>query len=252
MIVGLVSTWNEGRLAADAVRSLLACCDVVLVQDGPIGEAAGGIPTDWTAFRRDPRVIVASQGAPYVSDADKRTWLLERTLRYPGPVWGVILDGDELLVHGGQVPALLEHHEAQAALQEREPLRVPLRLVDGDGTTSVVTGRILRVDLAERYVHSSYEIRLRNGVTVALGNGRLVGGDEPDTTRLDVTTGLQLRRPLQGEPHILHRPYLRAPQRDAVRQSAAEGAGFETLVREAGLGSLPDAQDGRTSIWLPQ
>lgn len=253
MIVGLVSTFQEGRLAEDAVRSLLPCCQVVLVNEGPITDARD-VTIDrsgWTWARKEPRVTVAF--GSYESDAEKRTALLTRSRRYPTPTWGVILDGDELLLHGEQIPALIEHHEQQAALAGSEPLRVPLRLVDGDGTVSVMTGRILRLDLVERWLISSYHILLRNGVEVSLANGKLVDVGVPDSRDLDVSTGFQLRRPLQGEPHILHRPFLRDPDRQAERQSSAEGNEFERLVRSAGLGSAhgETAKDERSSLWLP-
>ena len=41
MIIGLVSSFDEGALASDAVRSLLPCCQTIRVLDGPIGAAEG-------------------------------------------------------------------------------------------------------------------------------------------------------------------------------------------------------------------
>ena len=253
MIVGLVSTFQEGHLAEDAVRSLLPCCRTVLVNEGPITDASD-VTSDasgWGWARKEQRIVVAYGAFP--SDAAKRTALLSRTRRYPAPVWGLVLDGDELLLHGDQIPALIEHHEAQAAHAGKEPLRVPLRLVDGDGTTSVMTGRLLRLDLIERWLISSYHILLRNGVEVSLANGKLRDCDQPDSRELDVTTGLQLRRPLQGEPHILHRSFLRSPDRQAERQSVAEGDEFSRLVRSAGVGAAhgETAKDERSRLWLP-
>jgi len=254
MIVGLVSTWRDGRLAEDAVRSLLTCCQSVYVLDGSIGEPGEAFlhsETNWKDLSKTARVF--HHTGAWQSDAEKRTQLLLRTRRLAVPVWGVVLDSDELLVSGEQIPALIQWHEQNAAHAEQEPFRIPLRLMDGDGTASVMTGRILRLDLVERYLISSYHLKLTNGAEVSLANGVLVPAGEPDKTTLDVTTGLQMRRPLQGEPHILHRAFLRPPQRTAERQSVAEGSAFDALVREAGLGEAHGerAQDDRSAIWLP-
>lgn len=249
-MIGLVSTYLEGRLAEDAVRSLLACCQTVIVAEGPIAADKDGPITDWERFRKDQRVIVHEGW--WNSDAEKRSWLLEKTRRY-GQCWGIILDGDEALINEQHLPAVVDYYEAEATNADRDPLRVPLRLVDGDGTTSVMTGRVLRLDLVERYLISSYHLLLRNGVEVSLANGILRRADHPDVTARDLTTGMQLRRPLQGEPHILHRSFLRPPQRDAERQSVAEGTVFDRLVREGGLLSVHGelAKDERSEIWLP-
>lgn len=254
MIVGLVSCYQDGRLAEDAIRSLLPCCQNVFVFDGPIGEPEPSYlhsNTDWKALDKTGRMF--RHIGQWASDAEKRTGLLAKSRRFPGPLWGIVLDSDELLVNGEQIPALIQYHEQQAENAEREPFRIPLRLMDGDGTASVMTGRILRLDLIERYLISSYHVKLTNGAEVSLANGVLVPAGEPDKTALDVTTGLQMRRPLQGEPHILHRAFLRPPQRTAERQSVAEGSAFDALVREAGLGEAhgEKPRDERSAIWLP-
>ena len=252
MIVGLVSCYREGRLAADAVASLLGCCQVVWVLDGPIGEPReGGVDTDWTAFRKQP---VNVQYGTWESDAGKRTALLEKTRRYPGPVWGVIVDGDEVLMFPERIPALIEHHEAEAASKNEVSAGATLRIVEGDGTVGLVTARVLRLDLIERWLISSYHMLLRNGVEVSRPNAYILKAGEPDMLERDLTTGMQRRRPLIGEPHLLHLSWFRPPQRDAQRQSVAEGSEFDRLVREAGLseahGERP--KDDRVGIWLPQ
>ncbi len=260
MIVGLVSTYREGRLAEDAVRSLLSCCQHVIVADGPIGDnPPAGVETDWKVFRKDQRVAVHdfasfTSGKSWLTDADKRTWLLEKTRRYPAPVWGIILDGDELLLYGEQIPALIEHHEQEARANEGTSLGATMRIVEGDGTCGVITARILRLDLIERWLISSYHLLLKNGQEVSKPNGYFLKAGEPDTDRIETTTGMQIRRPLQGEPHILHRSFLRPPQRSAERQSAAEATAFDELVRDAGLGELHGERpaDERPAIWLPR
>jgi hypothetical protein len=253
MIVGLVSCYREGRLAQDAVQSLLSCCDAVRVLEGPIGEPAdGGRDTDWKAFHRDPRVIVQAGG--WETDAAKRTALLQTTRRYPPPVWGVIVDGDELLMYGDGIPALLEHHEQEAEARGEVSWGATLRLVEGDGSCGLIMARLLRLDLIERWLISSYHLLLKNGVEVSRPNAYLLAGAEADRDELEPSTGMQVRRPLQGEPHILHRSFLRPPQRTAERQSKLEGSEFDRLVRDAGLGGVHGERpaDDRVGIWLPQ
>lgn len=252
MIVGLVSTWKEGRLAVDAVRSLLACCQTVRVLEGPIGEPSeGGIDTDWTQFKREPRVIVT--GGAWDSDAEKRSALLDSTRRFAAPTWGVIVDADEILVSGEYLPSLIEYRQAQADVQDQIAINVPLRLVEADGSIGLITARVLRLDLIERWLISSYHIQLRSGVEVSLPNAYPLKCGEPDRQETEETTGLQIRRPHQGEPHILHRSILRAPDRDVERQSSAEGTMFDKLVKESGLDAAhgEHIKDERVALWLP-
>jgi len=255
MIVGLVSCYDEGRLALDAVRSLLACPDVpkILVHDSPIGrEQPRTNPTDWQALSKEPRVTISQSNAAFPDDATKRTHLLERTRRYPPPTWGVILDGDELLLHADQLPALIEWHEANAGQAGQESLRIPLRILEGDGSSGVMTGRVVRLDLVQSWILSSYHIRLQNGVEVSLANGYFLKPGEPDRADMDATTGLQIRRPLPGEPCVLHRSWLRHPGRQAARQSVAEGDAFERLARDAGLSAAASRVPDGPRIWLPE
>lgn len=254
MIVGLVSCYREGRLAADAVRSLLACCEHVRVIDGPIGDSDNsGIPTDWTVFRKDARVTVA-EGGKWDSDAAKRSALLAGTRRYPTPTWGLILDGDELLLHGEQIPALIEHHEQEARAKGQTSFGATLRLVEPDNSCGLIMARVLRLDLIEQWLISSYHILLKSGQEISRPNAYFLKAGEPDSAEMESSTGMQIRRPLQGEPHILHRASLRPPQRQAERQSAAEASELEKLVYGAGLTDAhgEKAKDDRVGIWTPR
>lgn len=252
MIVGLVSTFCEGQLAADSVRSLLSCCAAVRVLDGPIGESSSGANTDWTQFKKEGRVVVGH--GHWESDAEKRTALLQTTRRYSTPTWGVIVDADEILVSGEYLLSMIEYREAQASAAEQVAINVPLRLVEVDGRIGFVTARVLRLDLIERWLISSYHILLRSGVEISLPNAYPLACGEPDRMATEETTGLQIRRPHQGEPHILHRSILRAPDREVERQSAAESTEFDRMVRDAGMGEAhgESAQDDRSAIWLPR
>jgi hypothetical protein len=223
------------------------------VLDGPIGDAEPlGPQTDWAQFKKDPRVFV--QAGAWATDAEKRTAMLHATRRHAEPVWGVILDGDELLLYGEQIPPLIEHHEWEAENKGETSFGITLRLLEGDGTLGLIMARVLRLDLIERWLISSYHLLLKNGMEVSRPNAYLLKAGEPDRADAESTTGMQMRRPLQGEPHILHQSFLRAPQRTAPRQSQAEGSEFDRLVREAGLMEAhgEQAKDDRPAIWLPR
>lgn len=274
MIVGLVSTWREGQLAASAVRSLLACCDAVRVMEGPIGEQppSAGIATDWAPFAKDQRVIVHE--GTFATDAEKRTALLDKTRRYPAPTWGVILDGDELLLWGEYLREQIEHMQARYTATGATSTGCSMRIVESDGSVGQINARVLRLDLVERYVHSSYHLRFTNGTESARPNFvlRLAGqsdlpphadllenldafanGSSPEGLRATLEHELahgyiQRRRPLHGEPHILHRSVLRAQSRDAVpRMHLVESEG---LVAAGSLAVPVETGEG-VRIWTP-
>lgn len=269
MIVGLVSTWREGSLALSAVRSLLGCCDFVRVLEGPIGQPIdGGLQTDWSEFRDTERVIVGK--GEFETDAQKRTELLNRTRDYAAPTWGVVLDGDELLLWGENLREQIEHMEDREAETGIIQTGCSLRLVESDGSVAQINARVLRLDLLEAYVHSSYHLRWRNGTETARPNFPLrLAGDQdmpPHQQVIDELEGqlelvaireqlrnelgmgyVQRRRPLQGEPHILHRSVLRTETRKAVpRMHVVEHEGLDG----AGLGVPVETGEG-VRVWTP-
>lgn len=208
-VVGLLSTFREGLLARDAVRSLLGCCDRVLCLEAPIGAAdpdAGEPSRLWDGKKRPPSLLVSERG-PFATDAAKRTALLRWAHRFQQQIgqpewWAVVLDGDEVLLWPELLPAYLERARAEDAAGS-----LKLKLVtaaDGRSEVQETGARILPGHLVDEYVLSSYQIRLRGTATV-----------------LTLPNGPAQRPPLQGEPHILHRSYLRPPSR-TDRQSEAE------------------------------
>lgn len=272
MIVGLVSTYREGSLAISAVRSLLTCCDAVRVMEGPIGPpTTAGKETAWGVFAKDQRVIV--HAGEFGADAEKRTALLNKTRRMPTPTWGVILDGDEALIWGEYLRDQIER------MQDADPNATgqSLRIMESDGSVAQINARILRLDLVDSYVHSSYHLRFWNGTEAARPNFllRLAGQTDlpphkdlidqlseqiangaDDDFRVSSTirdlqreleTGyIQRRRPLQGEPHILHRSVLRAASRAPIpRMSAVEQ---ETLAKS--LNVRVETGEG-IPVWTP-
>lgn len=249
-MIGLVSSYREGALAAEAVRSLLTVCHRVHVAEGPIGPETDGPETDWAQFKKDGRVIVTY--GQWQTDAEKRTYLLERTRRYGPNCWGVVLDGDEILVHGEYLPSMIEHAQEADRLNGTTSYNVVLRLLEWDGSVSKIPARVLRFDVIEQYLLSSYNFTLKGGhVSPALGNQPLRLAGEEDLPPKEGE--FQKRRPLPGEPFILHRSFLRSPRRKARRQNAAEADGFTGLVRESGLAVVQGekASEGGVRLWLP-
>lgn len=251
MIVGLCSTYREGRLAESAVRSLLPAVDRVIVLDGPIGDAPpAGPETDWRRIK-DGRVLV-KRGA-WRTDAEKRTamlgeakaaWAHWNTASTTVPLWGVILDGDELLLHGEVLPEYFDAIHPDA-------LGFSLHLMELDGSCSYIPNRVLRLNRISSWAISSYAFVV-DGITVSKPNVKILAAGEPDVAeRVNVGDAMrQRRRPLAGEPHILHRSVLRSPERQQVqRQHMAEAEQFAQLAQGQPVGDAPKP-DG-VPIWLP-
>lgn len=235
MIVGLCSTYREGTLGMSAILSARAACDATIVYEGPVGEPPFPPTTpqqgaEVTALRALCKLrgidFVSSE---WVSDAVKRQALLERAKavhanvtrkRYAGELWVVWVDGDELLLWGQYLREHLEH-------VERDPSAFNwlMRLVEVDGSTAHCSGKVLRAAMVDEYLDSSYQVRFAGGTILALPNVPLTGpGGRPwagdDTNPYN-------RPPLAGEPHLLHRSYLRDPERAATRLHETEQEFFE-------------------------
>lgn len=246
MIVGLSSTYREGLLAVEAVESLLDACRTVFVFEGPIGDAPeSGLASPWET-RIGQRVIV--RYGQWASDAAKRSAMVASTRRFKSPVWGVVLDGDELLLHGENLGAILERADAEERVDGQEIVGLPLRLVELDGSCSIINARILRLDRVAEVITSSYHLRLTSGVEVAKVNVPLLAAGEPDSA--EMVGGMQRRRPLAGEPHILHRAALRSPDRMVERQHVAEGHAFERMDVDR-LGEVEAVPQEVGRIWVP-
>jgi hypothetical protein len=223
MIVGLVPTYREGPLAADAVRSLLPCCDAILVTEGPIGEPTdAGTPTDISELKRNPKVTFTTGAWP--TEISKRNAMLERTRRYPAPVWGVYLDADEVMINAELIPSLIWASE-QHAEPGNDVTAIPIMRTEIDGGVGR-NHRIIRLDRLERHVLSMSQWQFYDQVTVAIFPSIHVWrAGEPVTETA--------RPPLQGEPHFHHRAYLRPPVRGEQRLHKLEGTDYIEQNREA-------------------
>ncbi len=239
MVIGLVSCFREGRLAADAVRTALEGCDHVIAFEGPVsGSEAAGPVSDLDAFTRSRKVTIVD--GEWADDAAKRTAMLERArwlyfstkVKPTRPPWCVWIDGDEALIWGEMLPAVLDRAEHEITGGGG----MPLRIVELDGSVAMCYGKVISLDAVERYLVSSYHVQLNGGIEVSLPNvpicraGGYPLGDPPaDERELDKWLGTR-RAPLQGEPHLLHRTMLRSPERTAPRLHDREAQWFESQV----------------------
>jgi hypothetical protein len=231
MIIACISAYREGRLLEGARASAAAGCDRVIVCDGPV-ERWGG-------------------------DAGKRTHMLElarsegarvraqKKGRKDEPLWVLWLDADELLLWGEYLRDWIGRVE-----EETGAGGFPLRIVELDGSVALAYGKVIRADYVRRYLHSSYQVELTNGVVVALPNVKICGAGgvpygpfphrpdpsgvlvpaPPGSPEVEEYLGRH-RPPLAGEPHLLHRSLLRSPERSVRRLSEVEAEWFEERIR---------------------
>lgn len=205
-IVGLVSSYDEGAMLRPCLESLADCCQRILVLDGPIG-GLPVVPVDTSDV--PPQAIVRRSRAPWDSDAAKRTELIRWAQKWiPGPAWAVVLDGDEILWAARYLPEYL------ARCEDDPDGAMKLKLVEaGDDVVVYETGaRVLPLERIDRYVLSSYQIKLRGSETV-----------------VSLPLAPASRPPAYHEPHIVHRAYLRTGARKAVRQSVDEARRLRAL-----------------------
>jgi len=223
-IVGCVSTWNEGPLIVECVRSLLPACDLVVVYEGPFGqppEVKGQIPNDLfldkelkSAYHINRLIVKRGQ---WESQARKLTEMTHQVARFGAgkePVWALHLDGDEVLLWGQFLRDIVRRF-----MEELPDERwMNIKLVEMDGTVGGTQTHLIRADLVESYFVSGSQILFKgDSFPIALYN--------PDGDRF----------PIQGEPHILHRSALRSKGRDAPELRAhksEEDAWFLRKERE--------------------
>lgn len=240
MIIGLLSTYLEGRLAAGAVASLRPAVDHLVIFEGPAGpplEAADRIPPSQLGDHRPDMDV--KHGA-WSTDAQKRTAIVNHVHKHhPTARWAVWLDGDELLVNAGYLPDYLAYFDAVEEQTGRENMGWPIKLVEMDGTIAIVQAKVLRIDRLRNYSVSSSVFRN------SLGNLEARGNYPPKVD--DFPIGAQLRQlgdpnggklfawpPVPGEPFIVHRSGLRHPLRSGLRLHEQEAVELDRFKRERG------------------
>lgn len=236
-LIGLMSTWREGRLSLLAHRSLLeAELDGVYVFEGPAGKDTVPPEAPLSGFS-DTWYRMSGE-----TDADKRTRIVEwAKAKHPQrPLWAVWLDGDEILMNGRYLRDVLQRwqwadEEAGVAVDadEGQTASYPLIQVEHDGSLGRASNRCVRLDLIRRYVVSIHVIEWMNGAVTQHGNprvsiwdlpqGHAVKLDEANRERAFVSTLLGC------EPYTVHRPQYRHPARAGVRLHKQELVELERL-----------------------
>lgn len=229
MIVGMMPTYREGPLAASAIRTLLTCCDTIVVFEGPVGDAPEvGEPTSIKELRKNPKVI--SRFGSWDSEVEKRNEMLAFTRRYKPPVWGVYLDADEVLVNGQWIPDLIWAAERQRGGhsftgEDVSVAALPLLIQEVDYSVGRIH-RIIRLDLLERHVLSMSQLKFLTSDIVAVFPVVPVWRPGEPLTK-------DARPPMSGEPHIHHRAYYRPPVRADYRLHQEEMEDAKVLEQDA-------------------
>ena len=233
-IVGLISSYLEGDLLAGAMRSLDKIgLDDLIVYEGPAGEPLdlSGVPGDLNLGSVFPRGIEhVSKHGRWRTDARKRDEMLkaakERSLRHQltGPIWGVWLDGDEILVHGeylrDQLQAVVWDDEAAlAADPEATPtIRRPLWVQEFEGSMGLTGSRVVRLDLIRSIDISISVVTNERGIEEAWGNTNPDARLWTEMWMMAVDKGRMIAwPPISCQPHIVHRSNLRHPVRRGLR-----------------------------------
>lgn len=246
-VVGMMSTYVEGRLFVPAVDSLLAVgLDHLYVFEGPAGDPlpneAELPPTRLEHV--EGRAGVTVHRNRWRTDGRKRNDMLQRAKQeWPGPVWAVVLDADEILVNGAFLRDRLEwimasdaHRGASIATPQNPPMaRWPLRLIEHDGSMSLITARVFRIDYLRSIDHSSSVVTNVAGVRDGWGNIGEMSAVWIERWLQAVDRGHMVAwPPLPTEPHIAHRSNLRTPGRRGLRMSDQETLEFRKAMEEEG------------------
>jgi hypothetical protein len=242
-VVGCISAYKEGRLARGAVGSLLKVgLDALYVYEGPAGDALGDdVPDSDYPYLPTLRDLMEADepGTPCVlhrgrwrTDARKRNEMLQRAKSdFPGVLWAVVLDGDEVLYHAEYLRDLIECVQAEDDLRGadwRDPdnpptARIPLRLVERDGGLHTITARVYRADLVREYNVSSSLITNLHGVQDGWGNRPELSPAYVAAWERVMSEGrVATLPPFPCEPCIVHRSHLRHPLRRGLRMSDQE------------------------------
>ncbi len=231
-LYGLVSSYVEGPLVRMAIQSALRACDHVYVFEGPAGpdRCLDAPLSDLTTPWEIPELTIVR--GEWQTDAAKRTAIVKHVQpAKPEPVWGVWIDGDEVLMQGEFLRDWLQALVWEDEASGDTTVGFPIRIVEMDGSVAICRAKCLRVDQISNYVVSSSGIKLKNGVTVAEGNlpQKLTEWWNADRMRVAAGDRLMLEPPLPGEPYLLHRSPLRHPARRGLRMHEQEAAELERL-----------------------
>lgn len=239
-LVGLMSTYKEGRLTLGAVRTLeQAELDDLLVFDGPAGDPLDHPEVEESLF---PPQVKVTHGR-WRTDARKRQAMLEEAQRRHAlsrenglPLFGLILDGDEILGNGWAVRDICQWLLWQGQADGEPFARYPLITIERDGSMSFAGGRLVRLDMIRRYHVSNSVVENVHGVVDGYGNLDAASKVLFEQMSLALDHGrLVAWPPWPGEPFIYHRSHLRHPARAGNRlhrQEATELARYMEKEKE--------------------
>lgn len=278
IVVGMVSTYREGRLARAAILSALRVeLDCLYVFEGPAGDPLPNeaeLPETWlpsgTLYvnndgTTENRCRVVVHRGRWRTDARKRNEMLQRAKNdYPGEkIWAVVVDADEVLVGAEYLRDRLdwidandERKGASVATADNPPMmRWPLRLIETDGAISFIGARVFRADLLRSIDHSSSVVTNIAGVQDGWGNVAEISGFWLEQWMSAVDKGKMIAwPPFPAEPCLVHRSNLRHPGRSGLRMSDQEQSEFakaqaaEAQARRVqGAEPLPHFQDATTA-----
>jgi hypothetical protein len=220
-LYGLVSSYNEGSLLDLCVSSLLDGTEKVFLYEGPFGEVNSKQEPLPTWVYEDTDILLRVD--KWENQARKLTELTTLACRVANttePVWGMHLDGDEVLLWPQFLRDIVERFTEELP---KEPY-MQIKVVEMDGTVSLTPTHLIRLDLVENYFVSGSQVLFKgNSIPVALAN---------------VPSGTA---PIMGEPHILHRSPLRSKNRSAPEIRAhlsQEAEWFEKAASKQGLGGI--------------
>lgn len=211
-IVVLISSYKEGRLIQGAIRSALTCDpEMVLIFDGMTEQ--GEIPGDETDIGQswNSNQVIFRSHRDFPSESKKRTAMLHMAQDFlEGDFWILTLDADEALVFGEFLPDWIGVLEP--GYPESGENVVPIKRTEAAWTPE----RGIHADIApSRLIHSSIVKRWKVSTLVV---------QTPDNREVILSHVPAERMPLHGEPHILHRSFLRRNERAAIRAHKGEEA----------------------------
>jgi len=246
-VVGMVSAYKEGRLVRGAISSLLRVdLDALYVFEGPTDEPLGDdVPDSDYPYLPTLRELQDADepGAGCVfhtgrwrTDARKRNEMLQRAKHeWPGETWAVVIDGDEVLHNAEYLRDRIEavSHEdawkgASIATPDNVPTsRIPLRLIERDGSMSAITARVFRIDLLRSIDHSTSIVTNAAGIQEGWGNYPEMSPLYLEGMLHAIDKGHMIAwPPFPCEPCIVHRAHLRHPLRRGLRMSDQETREF--------------------------
>jgi hypothetical protein len=160
------------------------------------------------------------------------------------PVWGLWLDGDEVLVNPDYLRDWTDYFDRQneqlESAHEAPIMRIPLRLIELDGSISMSYVKLLRVDLVRSYQLSIANLTNTAGILEKAGNlHEHLSGWAATHPRAGEGYLYWPPGPAPLDPFIVHRSLLRHPNRAGLRLHEQEAELIARQSAHAASGSPP-------------